>query len=186
MTDKVKLESKVPDNRIVEYNGVNIEIKPLIGIVEQGFLINKYLEIYFNKSKTAIVGLSEYDYLGAEFTLKDYIFQINTNIDTANLDNDFYCDPDLWEAITFKIIDYEKFRRDLDFIVEEIKEQKFLNNQLGKVLSGLLDKLNNILSNITPEEIEKLQKETGQLAEKLQSVSVIGDKIPAPALEGKG
>jgi len=175
--DKVKLEFKIPENKTIEYQGVQIQVNPFMGIAQQSFLINKYLEAYFVKTEISLVALSEYDYLGAEFALKDYVFQTSTNLETATLDNNFYCDPGLWSAITSEIVNYDKFRFVLDYIVDEIKEQKMLNNQLGKILSGLLDKLNNVFANITPEEIEKLQKETGELADKLKEVSPLVDKV---------
>jgi len=175
--DKVKLEFKVPEVKTTEYQGVKIQVNTFMGAAQQAFLINKYLELYFIKTEIALVALSEYDYLGAEFALKDYVFQTSTNLETATLDNNFYCDPGLWGVIVSEIVNYDEFRRNLDYVVNEIKEQKMLNNQLGKVLSGLLEKLNNIFANITPEEIEKLQKETGELADKLKEVSPLVDRV---------
>jgi hypothetical protein len=177
--DKVKLEFKIPEAETIEYNGVSIQVIPYLSFAEQVLLINHYLEDYFNDSLDSLIPVSEYNYIEAEFGLKNYVFQTITNIDTTNLNNDIYKDAGLWDAIVSKIANYGDFMDKLNSIVDEIKEQKMLNNQLGKVLSGLLDKLNNIFENITPEEIEKLQEETGKLADKLKEVSPLADSLPA-------
>jgi hypothetical protein len=175
--DKVKLEFKIPEMKTFEYQGVQIEVNPFLSAAQQAFLINKYLEAYFIKTEISAVALSEYDYLGAEFTLKDLLCQTSTNLDTDALDSNFYFDPGFWSVITERISNYDDFKHTLDIIVAEIKEQKMLNNQLGKVLSGLLDKLNKIFDNISPEEVEKLQKQTGELVEKLKEVAPLAGKV---------
>ena len=118
--DKVKLEFKIPENKTSEYQGIQIQVNPFMGVAQQAFLINKYLEMYFTKTEISLVALSEYDYLGAEFALKDYVFQTSTNLETDTLDNNFYCDPWLWDAITSKIVNYAEFRYTVECIVQEI------------------------------------------------------------------
>ena len=177
--DKVKLEWKAPEKKTIEYNGIKIQVDPFLSTAQQGFLINSYLETYFGKFDTPLIKMSEYNYLAAEYALKDYIFQIATSID-IDFDNNFYSDAVLWDKITSEIVNYYDFKEKLDFIVKEVKDQKLVNSQLGNVLSGLLEKVNKIFENITPEEIEKIQKETAALAAKLQEVPVLGT-IPAPS-----
>jgi hypothetical protein len=188
--DKVKLEFKIPEKTIVEYNNVKIEIIPFLSFAEQVFLINRYLQEYFDKTTKGLIPDSEYNYFEAEFGLKNSIFQTITNIDTVSLDNDIYADSALWKTITSKIINYYSFMDNLNHILEEIKAQNALNNSLGKVIADLSVKIRTILDNlpeISPQQIENLQKGTEQLADKLKEVSALGGKPPvlAPNAESK-
>ena len=183
--DKVKLEFKVPENKLIEYNGLTIEITPLLTIAQQVFLINRYIDEYFNKTENALIKNPKYNYFEAELNLKNYILQTNTNIDAGNLDNDVYADGAFWDRITSEIINYDDFRYTLDIIIDEIKEQITLDNSVGKVISGLVDKayeILNKLSDISPEEIEKLQQTGTRLIEDLKNSSVLGNN-PAPITE---
>jgi hypothetical protein len=186
--DKVKLEFKIPKKQIMEYNGVEFEVNPFMSIAEQAFLINRYLQEYFTKSLGSIVQVSEYDYFEAEFGLKNYILQTNTNIEIEDLNNDFYADADFWEKLTLEIVNYKDFRSKLDFIINEIKEQKVLNSSIGKIVSDLAVKLSDILDkvgNVSPEEIEKLQKASAELIDKLGQSSVLQDVSASPVIEKK-
>jgi len=186
--DKVKLEVKAPKNKKIEYNGIEIEVVPVLSMPEQAFLINRYLQEYFTKSEGSIVQASEYDYFEAEFGLKDYILQANTNIETDGLDSEFYGDIVFWDKLTSEIVNYKDFRNKLDFIVSEIKEQKILNTSVGKVLSDLAVKLSDILDrvgDVSPEEIEKLQKSSAELVDKIEKSSILGEASASAALVKK-
>lgn len=185
--DKVTLEFKTPKNKTIEYNGVEINVIPFLGLAEQTVLINRYIEQYFGNSGEALIKGSEYRYIEAEYNLFYNILQTCTNVDTENLSNDFYVDLWFVEAITDKIINYANFRDTLEFIVDEIKSQKALNSSIGKVVSDLVTKAYVImdkLSDITPEEIEKARESGLELIKKLEESSVLGKEF-APKPEKK-
>jgi hypothetical protein len=184
--DKVKLEYKIPEDRTIEYNGIKIIVKPFLSLVQQTFLINRYIDEYFGNAGK-LIGVSDYDYLTAEFSLINYIFQTNTNIETEGLENDIVADSGLWETITHVIVNYKSFRAKLDYIVEDIKAQKLLKNSLGSVISNLADKFLIILEdikNLNPDEIKDIQNKSVELLKELQESSVIKDasspQIKAP------
>ena len=181
--DKVKLEFKIPKNKKIEYNGVEFEVTPFLSMANQAVLINRYIAEYFGKVEIPVTKGSDYNYLGAEFSLKNNILQAVTNIDTEPLENDFYVDPDLWNSITREIINYWEFDDSLHYIVSEIKEQYVLKSSVGKVISDLADKVYPLLeslSNITPEEIEKLTESTKGLMKEVEETSFPGKVERAP------
>ena len=152
---KVKLNFAVPQPVELEYNGVKFTLTPFISIAHQAFLINRYVEEYFG-NVGHLIGSSEYDYLGAECGLMNYILQGCTNVEVESLDNDIYADQRLWDRIKATIPNYGSFRQNLNYVIEEIKEQKRLKNSLGTVISTLVDKiipLLNELKDISPEEL---------------------------------
>lgn len=176
--NKVKLEFKLPKNKTIEHNGTEIEVMPFMRIAEQIVLINRYLFEYFGENKEKVIESVRYNYLEAEFNLKNYIFQSNTNIDYESLENDIYMDCELWEKITSEILNYKEFRKNLDHVVSEVKEQIALDNSLGVVLERLVEKGYGVLekfSEITPEEIEKLQKSGVELSKQLEESSILKD-----------
>jgi hypothetical protein len=178
--DKVKLVLNVPENRTVEYNGVTFEVKPFLTMGLQAYLINTYLDAYFSKTAESPIVMSEYDYFGAEFALKNFILQANTNIDVDALDNEFYASPAFWWTVVSEIVNYDEFRETLDFIVSDIKEQKVLNSSVGAALSDLISKASKVLdgiADIKPEELEKLQKNSMELVDRIEKSSIINDVV---------
>jgi len=171
--DKVKIEVKIPENVQITHNGVIITITPFITVAKQIFLINHYMQDYFGTGADG----TGYATLNAAYNLKNYLFQINTNIDTENMDNDVYVDDVLWEKITREIVNWSLFAEHLYLVVEEKKRLVALENSLGTVVSGLVLKGYSVLdklSEITPEQIEKTRETGIELIQKLQDSSVLG------------
>lgn len=184
--DKVKLEFKIPKTKIIEYNGVDIEVTPFLSVAQQAVLIIRYLEEYFNKPEDALIQASPYDLIGAEYGLIFNILQMNTNIDLENIDDDIYSDTKFLGQIISNITNYDDFREKLENIVYEVKGQITLENSIGKVVSGLIEKayvILNKISSITPEELEKAQKEGVKLIERLEKSSVLGQGALTPTVE---
>jgi len=176
MENKVKLDFTIPEQVIVKYNDAEIKVTPFLTTAQQIFLINKYTEEYFEKETSGFIENSEYEYLNAEYTLVNYIFQLVTNIDTETLDNDFYSDAVFIASITSCITNYFDFRNKLNFIINEIKQQNALKSSVGNVLEGLVEKAYGIMdkiSDISPEEIEKAKESGLELLKKLEDSSVI-------------
>ncbi len=177
---KIKLEFKLPKNKQIEYNGAIIEVTPFLTLSQQLFLTNRYVKEYFFPEDENMIEESEYNYLGAEYALMNYIFQVVTNIDAENMDSDIYADFTLWQKIISEITNYNDFRNKLYLIVMEIKEQKVLNNSIGEVLSNLINKAYQTLDkfkDISPEEVNKLKNEGLELLSKLEKSSVLGNNI---------
>ena len=65
--DKVKMELKIPKNKIIEYNGVEFEVIPFMGMAEQAVLIEKYMSDYFDTSDIKTVKQTEFDYLNFDY-----------------------------------------------------------------------------------------------------------------------
>lgn len=176
--DKVKLEFKAPRSKTIEYNGVEIVVDTFLTTPKQIFLIDNYLEDYFAGYEEVSEDV-KHPYLKAEYSMINYIMQLNTNIDYENIDINLYSDEQFWFTITSEITNYYNFREKLNTIVEEKKRRILVENSIGKVALELVDKAYGLLENfseITPEEIEKLQKIGLELADKMESSSLLSDK----------
>jgi len=169
--DKVKIKFEKPKKITVKYKNIEIKINPLLEMAEQVYLINSYVEDYFGISENPLVPLSEYNYIEAEFKLLNYLCQLATNIDYENIDANIYIEPEFQNLITENIVNYPILRKNLDTVVKEIKEQLILKNSLGKVISDLVEKGYSYLdklSDITPEELEKMKYQGIELIERLE------------------
>jgi hypothetical protein len=183
--DKIKLVFKTPEEKTLEHNGISFTVIPFLSVGQQTVLINNYLNDYFGENPNPLVQGTKYNYLEAEYKLMNYILQGNTNIDAAEFDDNMYADSDFFEKITSEIANYEDFRYKLEYIIEDIKEQFTLTNSVGTVLSGLAGQLSGFLDSIKdikPEDIERMQQETANLAKTLEESSILNNnqkpKIP--------
>jgi hypothetical protein len=175
--DKAKLVFTLPEDKVVKYNGVEIKITPFLTMEEQIYLVRQYLDDYFGINEDSLVPFSEYNFIEAEFKMKNYILQLITNVDTDNIDNNIYADPKFWRVISKNINNYKQFMNTLAVIVEEVKEQFVLKNSVGKVILDLIEKAYSVLdkfSEMTPEDLEKIQKQGVELIERLEKSSVLG------------
>lgn len=160
---KIELKWKKSGKKTIDFNGNEIEVESYIPVATKNALISQYLNDYFNGDS--------YDFIGAELSLKYFMLELLTNIEVTNdngvvLDPDVFSCTDLWEKVVFVIINYNDFRKELERTVNDRKEQVVIENSIGKVVSGLADKLNMFLDNIqnmniTPELLEQV-KETGK------------------------
>jgi hypothetical protein len=169
--DKVKLEYGIPENKKFKYMGMEIEVESFIDFEEQLFLIKNYIKDYFGELEEILIPETKYHYLEAECRLMSYVIQLNTNIDMENTKNDVYADCILWDEIITRITNWWKFRNRLDDVIGEILKQEDRENSLGKLLSGLTKKLEDVLNKIsimTPEEIKNIQKTGLELIERLE------------------
>lgn len=174
---KVKLIFGSTSDKIIDYQGTKIEVKPTLSIATQAFLITEYIKDYFNTENDLISGLAN-NFIQAEYNLQSYIFQLNTNIDMDDFDQEFYVDSSLREKVYETISNYWDFRERLSRSIKDIEEKNKLEHSVGWVLSSLSDKLSYFMdkmSLITPEELEKIRATAGELIEKMNESSVIGD-----------
>lgn len=185
MDKRVKLELKVPNKLKIEYGGVSIEINPLIEFAEEILLINQYIKDFFGELEEIMIPETKYHIFEAECRLKYYIFQINTNIDMTEIDNNIYTDDLLWEAVTDRISNYKSFRDNLEAVVYEVKEQIKLENMLGKALSDILGKVETFveqIEKISPEDIKQLQEAGTEMIQELEKTSVLRNPSDVTAL----
>jgi hypothetical protein len=186
MDNKVKLEIKTPENKTFEYNGTSIEIIPYIDFAEQVTLINEYIKDFFGDLDEIIIPKTKYHIFEAECRLKNYIIQLNTNIDMEEIDNNIYVDDNLWEKITEEIINYWGFRERLEEVVYEIKQQVKLDNSLGKVLSDLKDKAEGFLdqmNKISPEDLKEIQEKGFGLIDELEKSNIMRNPADLSVIE---
>jgi len=179
--DKVKYVFRLPDEIEIEHNGVKIKIVPFLKASQQIYLINQYIEQYFEElsEKDKVVSLSKYNYMTAEYNMRGYIYQMLTNIDHESITQETLGDDILWDKIEITIVNfYDFYYKNLDYIIEDIKFQIQIENSVGNVIANFSDKISNILdkfSEMTPEEIEKLQIQGKELLEELKENAIIKD-----------
>lgn len=183
--DKIKLELGVPENKIIEYNGTKIELVPFLDFEKQIVLIKNYIQDYFGNLQEILIENTRYHYLEAECRLMNYIIQLNTNIDIESTLNWVYSDQILWFLITDGIDNWKQFRNRLDNIVEDIKREEDLKNSIGTVLGSLLENLNDTLnkfSEITPDDVNDMQKGVMETIERLEKSSVLNNPADISAI----
>jgi len=181
--DKVKMEFKAPEKQTRVYNGIEYELDPFLTSGEQIYLINNYVETYFSYPSDKLVQKSEYAYIEAEYGLFNLILMNKTNIDATvgNFSEELFSDVNFVFDITGNILNYNDFRSKLNYVVNEMKQQESLRNSIGKVLSDLVDKAYEVLgnlTNITPEELAKMQQSSLDLLQKVEESSILGKAAP--------
>jgi len=182
--DKVKLEIKIPEKVIINYNGVDIEVVPFLTIAQEAFLIQKYIEDYFGKPEDILIYGTRYHYLEAETKLKNYLIQLITNIEIEDLDVNIYSDSVLWNKIEDEIVNYYDFEMKLYEVVNSVKEEESIKYSIGSVISNLVDKANIFIEKMEDMDAEKI-KEAGEkgleLIDRLEKTSVL--RNPADVAE---
>jgi len=187
--DKITLEYKAPENKKITYNEVEIEIVPVLNFVQQAGLINRYANEYFGQVENKLVSLAPHNYVEAEYNLMVYVIQTVTNIDVESLSFELLSDVSFWNEIVNNISNYSDFRKRLDCVVEEIKEEIKIQKSIGQVLDNALGKLSGLLemfSNLNPEDIKELQKEGASLLSELEKSSIaLASDVSKPKTEKK-
>lgn len=195
---KIKLDYKAPDTVTITYNGQLITVNPFINTYEQSGLISQYL-IDLNTPATLqdengnkVEPSGDFDIpyriYYAEISQMLFILYKYTNIDLGedNLDEDGNVDKEAWDAqrelygsevwylVKNAIRNYEDFRKNLDLAVD-LYDKKY--GTLSK-LAGMFGDIDDILSSVSdinPEALEKLQAESLNMLEQLESSSIIAD-----------
>jgi len=109
----------------------------------------------------------------------------------SEIDNNIYVTDKLWDVITGTISNYHEFRKRLDNVVYEIKEQEKLDNSLGKVLNDLKEKAEGFLdqmNKISPDDLKDIQEKGFELIDELEKSNVMRNPadlatIEAPLIE---
>lgn len=183
--DKKKMVFSAPQEEIVKFNNEEIVVKKYLSFEEQINLTTNYCIAYFFPSKdVTIKGVSDWNYYGAEYTLRLNILNACTNIEVYDNDNkvidgvnNIFYTP-LWDMIVGRIVNYTNFRFSLNKIVDDIEKQISYKNSVGFNLNELMAKLASSikeLSNLdlSPENLERL-KETAKSVDNVLKTSTIG------------
>jgi hypothetical protein len=176
--DKVQLGKISALNVKVEHNGVVFEVENFLDFSKQIFLTNIYLEEYFKNPEESLVALSDYNFIDAECKLLYNLLKLNTNIDVDSMENDAYVDSPLMAKVAGAIYNFKSFRTNLSFMISEIKEQRALKASLGETVSALVSKGYELLDKVTdisPEQIEKVRTTGLELVEKLKENNPFGE-----------
>lgn len=179
--EKIKLKFQTPRPVRVNYGTTWFEITPFLGFSLQVALTEKYLHDLFNPQAAPLVEESKLAYFEAESNLRNYILQALTDLDTENLDADFYVDVAFWEVISRAISNYGEFRYTLQTIVNEALKQRELELSLPNQIQLLIEKAEaalNKFADMNPEQLEKMRTTGLELMERLEKSSVLGGKQP--------
>lgn len=184
--EKVKINFDVYSDKKERFTfgDILVEVKPYLSTAEQIFLINKYIQDYFQEDE--LFPNMKWNCFRAELNLKIVLLQMSTNIDIDDINDNIYTHVEFWKNIFDRIENYKEFEALLYACIEDMKETIRIEKSIGTVLENLVSEGYSLLEKIpemSPEEIEKLQKETANLAEKLESSSLIGDMNRGKAKE---
>ena len=174
--EKVKLTAEEREQTSFEYNGQRVIVDSFMGIAQQATLIKRYVDDYFAENPERLILGSEYNYLEAEYNLMDYIIQDSTNIDTEDLEEDVYVNSNIFDRVSGLIQNYGAFKERLYKVVQDVKEQKAIENSAGKIVGDLVKKAYGLLdelAKLNPEEISKIQDVGKELIEELKKNSIV-------------
>lgn len=179
--DNVKMEFKIPEKVKINHEGFEFYIVPFLSYGQQLALINTFIENYFfpGVESEFYITRSYYNYPLAEVNMRSNLLRMTSNIDMDNFPLDFHADSIFWKKVTQSILNYSEFNRRLETIVNEIKEQRQIENSLGNVVDNAVQKLYGILekfSSFTPEDVENTKKAALEVIKKLEETSVLGNK----------
>ena len=170
--ETVVLEYKDPDVRIIEHRGYRIEVYPFIEAALQVALINKYLETFFGQPSVKLVPGVETNRVQADYNLRNQLFQTITNIDTRDLDRNFYIDEDLWRKISREVTNYKLFMDSLEEVLEDAIEERRLENSIGKVISDFAESIEQsveMLSKLPTEGLKEITESNIEMMEQFKN-----------------
>ena len=149
-----------------------INVKRYLSSDEQLVLIESYIEELFTKSPNNYFSAN---LSTAENSLMAQVIEICTDIELVSEDSkskkpkpmftidDVFANYYIWERIMASIDNYKEFRKRLDFVVEEYKEQRRLNFSAGKAIDAVYSKISGFVSkfldtDFSPDKINGLKE----------------------------
>lgn len=192
--EKIQLKFSKKSNIPITFFGTEISVNPIIRIDEQQTLRNIYIESLFREGRD-----KQWDEQFAEFMFRRGILGLKTNIDIDSIKEIEEIDELIWGEFYEKIIDtisnyYDVHNGVVLSMENEIRRMEIENN-IGSIISGILEKVKPIidtLTNMKPEDFEKMKTEANELIEKTKSepiASVLADmkgNIPNKRKSKKG
>ena len=178
--DKIKIDLSLPETRSFTEGAKEILVKPYLTSSEQIVLINSYMMAYFFPVSTNTnKGLSEYDYIGAEYSLKLNIIDICTNIqvfdDNGNVMDDMsrILYNGIWNSVRGCIKNYDEFRTSLYAVKDDIKFQLQLSKSIGYIVENMSNKILAIFErlssmDLSPENLKVLRETVETISKQLE------------------
>lgn len=170
-------KSLVKENKTVEFQGIEFEVKPYLPIEEKLLILELVLENCFTEIEET--GVKFYNEPIRNFMLEFFICQYYTNLDVKNDDimksYDLLCESGMLEFIMNEI-ETEELDWYEDNLESRIFEQQSVlerENQFGNILKSLLNKLEKSLpemmktmENFDPQKLQFLQQMSANLNKK--------------------
>jgi hypothetical protein len=144
-----------------------IEVRPYLDVAEQSELIELYLDSYFNSDNYG----NEQSQIIAECAVVLYILDHLTNVEISNEDIDNVLASKLWSYVKERISNYDDFRHNLNEVIKNKKEQIALEKSVGVMVDKAVNKVVELVSNISQNtDVDKIKEViTSSLKEMEQS-----------------
>lgn len=179
--NKVKYDFSSQNEEVVslKHQGVTVSVSTSLSLSEKGYLIDLYLSNYMNPDVSLSGNFSRFDYFGAEMSLVLAIVDMKTNIDVQdkNFNIDGFMQTGLWERICQSIDNYEQFRKELERVVQDAKDEIVLRNSIGSILNTVSEKLisllNEISKNVSNDNVERAANTAKELMNELKQTPLM-------------
>lgn len=179
--NKVKYDFSSQNEEVVslKHQGITVNVSTSLSLSEKGFLTDLYLSNYMNPDVSLSGDFSRFDYIGAETTLVLAIVDMKTSIDVKdeNFDADGFMQTGLWERICQSIDNYEQFRKELERVVQDAKDEIVLRNSIGSILNTVSGKLFSLLDeiskNVSNDNIERAANTAKELMNELKQTPLM-------------
>jgi hypothetical protein len=171
--DKIKIQPTALKNVTFNYNGQEVEVIPYMTLIQQGAIINRYLQEMFEDIENNF-DKRHSDRIRAEYQLKIIVLDMFTNIDISSIDVENFFIENLYREVTSRILNYGDFESLLFMVVSDYRENETLKNSVGTVLEKASERLYEILSTfseLTPEKVGEMTSSVSGLLEEVKGIS---------------
>ena len=150
----------------VEHQKNDIWVNPWIGMMHKTMLINNYIESFFNSDRDFVSNFIEAEY-GQMLQILDLMTTVEVIDESGEAtDIDGIVNSNLWLKIRNSILNYDEFRDELSFIVENIQNEKDMQKSVGYTFDRLANKLFELLDKVS--QIDFTQEGIQQLVSELR------------------
>lgn len=154
--EKITIDLKEIEFQAFQFNGIDILIKPYLGMLDKIGIAMEYLSLLFEEDSEVTT-----KYYISEYALILQIVDIVTNIDVTDIQTDLLIYSGLWDEIKKKIVNYESFRYDLNRLILFYQNEKNAEISIGAVVERLGNKFAESMKDISQADIKEL-KETSE------------------------
>ena len=184
--DKIKIQPTALKNIVFNYKGQEVEVVPYMTLIQQGAIINRYLQEMFEDVENNYRERHS-DRIRAEYQLKIIVLDMFTNIDTESINIETFFIEELYREVTGRILNYGDFESLLFMVVSDYRENETLKNSVGTILEKASDKIYEVLSAFSELSPEKIEVMTSSVTGLLSDVKGISnpDNLVFPVPQGK-
>lgn len=169
--DKINIVMSDVDNKLIDFDGNQIIIRPYLTMTDKIVLITEYIENIYDDSKKDIAT----KYITAEMALMLHIIDFCTNINTDNLAINLIIANKLWHTIKINILGYDEFIEDLKNVIEMVDKKNSLDKSVGNVLDMATSKVINYINGLPSIDADSIKKTSNEFTHQL---SELNNKIP--------